>query len=85
MKTHVDKGVDGDFKLQIDIPKCKRRNQIMDSGPTAPLSATLANCPMDVDNQTLLTTTHLRAGDIDINQREIPRMNCTKKGVPFAQ
>ena len=84
MKIHVDKGVDGDFKLQIDIPKCTRRNQIMDSGPTAPLSARLVNCPMDIANQTLPTTTQLRAGDIDMDQREIPRTNRKKRGVPFA-
>ena len=75
MKTHVKKGVDGDFKLQPDIPKCTRQNPILDNGPTAPLAARLANCPMDIANQTLLATTQLRAGDIDMDQQEIPSIN----------
>ena len=85
MKIHVDKGVDDEFKLQPDIQKCTRRNPILDSGPTAPLTTRLANCPMDISNQTLLATTQLSAGDIDMDQREIPRINCKKRGLPFAQ
>ena len=85
MNIHVDKVVDSGFKLQPEIPKCTRQNPILDSGSTAPLSARLVNCPMDIANRTLLATTHLREGDIDIDQQEIPRMNCKKRGVPFTQ
>ena len=85
MKIHIDKGVDSDFKIQPDIPKCTWQNPILDSGPTAILAARLANCPIDISNLTLLATTQLRAGDIDMDQQEIPRMNCKKIGVPFAQ
>ena len=85
MNIHVNKGVDSDFKLQPDIPKCTWRNPILDSGPTAPLSARLANFPMDIANRNLLSTTRLMAGDIDTYQREIPRTNCKKRGVPFVQ
>ena len=69
MKMYVDKGVDSGFKLQTDIPKCTRQNPILDSGPTAPLAARLVNCPIDIANQTLLATTHLRSGDIDMDQQ----------------
>ena len=85
IKIHVDEGVDSDFKLQTDIPKCTRQNPILDSGPTAPLATRLANCPIDIANRTLLATTYMRAGDIDMDQREIPRMNHKKRGVTFAQ
>ena len=69
MKIHVDKGVDSDFKLQPDIPKCTRRNPILDSGPTALLCERLANCPIDIANRTFLVMTQLRAGDIDMDQQ----------------
>ena len=85
MKIHVKEDVDDDFKIQPDIPKYTRRNPIMDSGPTAPLAARLTNCPIDISNQTLLATTQLRAGDIYMEQQEIPRINRMKIGVPFAQ
>ena len=85
MKIHVKKVVDGEFKLQPDIPKCTQQNPILDSGPKAPLAVRLENCPIDITNLTLPTTTQLRAGDIDMNQREIPRTNRKKRGVPFAQ
>ena len=85
MNIHVDKGVDSDFNIQPEIPKCTRRKPILDSGTTAPLAARLANCPIDISNLTLLATTQLRAGDIDMDQQEIPRMNRKKIGVPFAQ
>ena len=32
MNIHADKGVDSDFKLQPDIPKCTRQKPILDSG-----------------------------------------------------
>ena len=85
MKIHVDKGVNSDFKLQPDIPKCTRQKPIMDSGTPAPLSARLANCPIYIANRTLLATTQLRAGNIDMDQQEIFRMNRKKRVVPFAQ
>ena len=85
MKIHVNKGVDSDFKLQPGIPKCTRQNPILDSVPTAPLAARLANCPIDIADRTLLVTTQLKAGDIDMDQREIPIINRKKRGFPFAQ
>ena len=85
MKIHANKGVDSEFKLQPDIPKCTKRNTILDSGPTSPLAVRLANCPIDIANRTLLVNTQLRAGDIEMDQREIPRMNRKKRRVPFAQ
>ena len=75
MEIHVNKGVDSEFKLQPDIPKFTRQNPILDSGPTAPLYARLANCSIDIANRTLLTMTQLRVGDIDMDQKEIPRTN----------
>ena len=69
MKIRVEKGVDSDFKLQPDIPKCTRKNPILDSGPTAQLPVRLAKCPVYITNRTLLATTQLRAGDIDMDQR----------------
>ena len=85
MNIHVDKDKDSDFKLQPDIPKCTRQNRILDSGPKAPLSERLANCPMDIANRTLLATTQLRDGNIYMDQREILSMNRKKRVVPFAQ
>ena len=85
MKIKVDKNKDSDFKIQPDILKCTRQNQILDSVPKEPLSERLANFPTDITNLTLLATTQLRGGNIDMDQREIPRMNCKKRGVPFAQ
>ena len=81
----VDEDKDSDFNLQPDISKFKRLNQILDSGPKAPLAERLANCPTDIANQTLLATTQLRDGNIEMDQREIYRMNCKKRGVPFTQ
>ena len=40
---------------------------------------------MNISNQTLLATTHLREGDIDMDQQKIPKMNCKKRGLPSAQ
>ena len=85
MKIHVNKVMDSEFKLQPDIPECTQWNPILYSGPTSPLATRLENCPIDISNRTLLVTTQLRAGDIDMDSREIPRMNYKKRGVPFAQ
>ena len=85
MKIHVEEGVDGDYKLQPDIPTCTRRNPILCSRPKAPLDARLSNCPIDIANRNLLATTQLWASDIDMDQQEIPGMNCKKRGVSFAQ
>ena len=85
MNAQFDKDEDSEFKLQPDITKCTRKNPILDSGSKAPLSERLANCPTDISNQTLLVTTQLRGGNIDMDQREIPRMNCKKRVVPFTQ
>ena len=38
---------------------------------------------MDIANQTLLATTQLSAGDIDMDQREISRMNRRKGEIPI--
>ena len=67
MKIHVNKDEDSDFKLQPEIPKYTRRNPILDSGTTSPLATRLANFPIDIANRTLLATTYLRAGDIDMD------------------
>ena len=85
MKIHVGEDEDSDFKLQPDIPKCTRRNPILDSGPKAPLAERLANFPMYIANLTLFATTQLRGGNIDMDQREIHRINIKKRGVTFAQ
>ena len=85
MNIHVEENKYSDFKLQPDILKCTRQNQILDSVPKEPLSERLANCPTDITNLTLLATTQLRGGNIDMDQQEIPRMNCKKRVVPFAQ
>ena len=85
MNIHVDEDKDINFKLQPDIPKFTRRNPIMDSGLKAPLSERLANCLTNIANRTLLATTQLRDSNIDMYQREIPKMNCKKIGVPFSQ
>ena len=85
MKIHIDKDDDSDFKFKPDIPKCTRRKPILDSDPKTLLAERLAKCPTDTANRTLLATTQLRDGNIDMDQREFPRMNCRKRGVPFAQ
>ena len=85
MKIHFNEDKDSDFKLQPEIPKYTRRNPILDSGLKAPLTERLANQPKDISNQTLLVTTQLRHGNINMDQREITRMNRKKRGVPFAQ
>ena len=67
MKIHFDEDKDSDFKLQPDIPKCTWQNPILDSGPKAPLFERLANYPTDIENRTLLTKTHLRDSNIDMD------------------
>ena len=84
-KIHVDEDEDGDFNLQPDIPKCTRQNPILDSGLKAPLSERLANFPTYNANQTLIVTTQLRDGNIDMDQQEISRINHKKRGVPLVQ
>ena len=85
INIHVDKDKDSDLKLQPDIPKCTRQNPILDSGTKAPLVDKLTNCPTDIVNRTLLATTYLRDGNIDMDKQEISRINRKKRGVPFAQ
>ena len=85
MKIHIDKDEDSDFKLQPEIPKFTRRNPILDSGPKASLYERLANRPADIANRTLLATTQLRDGNIDMHHQEIPEMNRKKRIVSFAQ
>ena len=62
-----------------------RQNTILDRGPTASLDDRLANCPEELSNRTLQATTQLRDGNIDIDKRDIPRINRRKTGEPFAQ
>ena len=69
MKIHIDKDEDSDFKLQPEIPKFTRRNPILDSGPKASLYERLANRPADIANRTLLATTQLRDGNIDMRHQ----------------
>ena len=85
MKIQFNKDEDCDFKLQTEISKCTRWNPILDNGPKVTLSERLKNCLADISNQSLLATTQLRSGNIDMDQQEIPRMNCKKRGVPFYQ
>jgi len=62
-----------------------RRNPILERPEAAPLTARLGNCPEAIAIKTLEATTQLRDGKLDMDQREIPRMNRQKRGVPYAQ
>ena len=62
-----------------------RRNPILECPEAAPLTARLGNCPEAIALKTIEATTQLRDGNIDMDQREIPRMNRQKRGVPYAQ
>jgi len=62
-----------------------RRNLILERPEAAPLTARLGNCPEAIAIKTLEATTQLRDGKLDMDQREIPRMNRQKRGVPYAQ
>ena len=62
-----------------------RRNPILERPEAAPLTARLGNCPEAIALKTIEATTQLRDGTLDMDQREIPRMNRQKRGVPYAQ
>ena len=69
MNIHIDEYKDSDFKIQPDIPKCTQRNPILDIIPKSPLAERLEKCPADISNRNLLAVTHLRGGNIDMDQR----------------
>ena len=72
-------------KIHPDTSRSLRRNQILNSGPLAPLDARLGNCLPELANRTLLATTYLRDGKIETDQQEIPRTNGKKRGATFSQ
>ena len=62
-----------------------RRNPFLDDPGLEPLSVRLGNCPDAIAQKTIEATTQLRDPKLDMENREIPRMNLKKRGVPFSQ
>jgi len=61
-----------------------RCNPILKRPEAVPLTARRGNCPEVIALKTLEAMTQLQDGKLDMDQREIPRMNHQKHGVPYA-
>ena len=85
MKLHVSDDDADNFVFHPEQLPAVRRNDILSKGDLKPLSARLANCPDAIAERTLQATTQLRESTLDMDEREIPRMNRKKRGVPFSQ